>query len=130
MSRLHCASAERAPIQGRGKGKGDSGKGNFGKNNVNSGFPQGKSGGKEWKGGYANHVGSECALEPVPLQQQFPPAFPQLTALWDKHIGSLCNVVIKNKFEAASVDDEESERKDKENLERVVAAFTEDPEIP
>ena len=30
--------------------------------------------------------------------------------------------MIKNKFEALSVDDEESEMKDKENLERVVAA--------
>ena len=38
--------------------------------------------------------------------------------------------MIKNKFEALSVDDEESERKDKDNLERVVAACIEDPDIP
>ena len=116
-----------APIQGEGKGKSDSGKGDFGKNNVNSGFPIGKSGGKGWipnsgKGGYANHVGSEYAPELVPIQQQYQSALPKLMAApWDQqHIGSLCNVVIKNKFEALSVDDEESERKDKGNLERVV----------
>ena len=93
-----------------------------------AGFQKGKSGGKGWNGGYTNHVGSEYAPEPVPLQQQHQPAFPQLmAAAWDQHIGSLCNVVIKNKFEALSVDDEESERKDKDNLERVVAACIEDP---
>ena len=83
------------------------------------------------KGGYANHVGSEYAPEPVPLQQQHQPAFPQLLAApWDQHIGFFCNVVMKNKFEALSVDDEKSERKDKDNLERVVAACIEDPDIP
>ena len=38
--------------------------------------------------------------------------------------------MIKNNFEALSVDDEESERKDKDNLERVVAACIEDTDIP
>ena len=81
--------------------------------------------------------GSEYAPESVPIQQRYQPAFPQLMAAPcdHQHIGSLCNVVIKNKFEALSVDDEESERKDRQNLERVVveevkvAAFLEDPEI-
>ena len=63
------------PIQGESKGKSVSGKGDLGKNNVNSGLPEGKSGGKGWnpnssKGGYANHVGSEYAPELVPIQQQ------------------------------------------------------------
>ena len=53
-----------------------------------------------------------------------------MAALWDQQIGSLYNVMMKNKFEALSVDDEESERKDKDNLERVVAACIEDPDIP
>ena len=38
--------------------------------------------------------------------------------------------MIKNKFEALSVADEESDRKDKDNLERVVTACIEDPDIP
>ena len=40
--------------------------------------------------------------------------------------------MIKNKYEALSVDDEESEseRKDKEILERVLVSCFEDPDIP